>query len=51
MPVTTVQKLLGHKRLRTTQLYIHISDCQVQADYEAAIAELSQRLSLDGGAQ
>jgi site-specific recombinase XerD len=51
VPVTTVQKLLGHKRLRTTQLYIHISDCQVQADYEAAIAEISQRLCLGGDSQ
>jgi site-specific recombinase XerD len=51
MPVTSIQKLLGHKRLRTTQLYIHISDTVLQADYETAIVEVSQRLSLEGGAQ
>ena len=37
-PVTSIQHLLGHERLRTTQVYVHISDGQVQADYEAAIA-------------
>jgi site-specific recombinase XerD len=49
MPVTSIQKLLGHVRLRTTQLYLHISDPQVQADYEAAMQEVVQRLSLEGG--
>jgi site-specific recombinase XerD len=51
MPVTSIQQLLGHKRLRTTQVYLHISDRQVQADYEAAISQVVQRLSLDGGEQ
>ena len=36
VPVTSIQKLLGHVRLRTTQTYLHISDGIVQADYEAA---------------
>ena len=49
VPVTSVQKLLGHARIRTTQTYLHISDHQVQADYEAAMAEICQRLSLEGG--
>jgi site-specific recombinase XerD len=51
MPVTSIQKLLGHKRLRTTQVYLHISDQQVQADYEAAIVQVARRLSLGGGGQ
>jgi site-specific recombinase XerD len=50
VPVTTIQKLLGHVRLRTTQLYLHISDPQVQADYEAAMVEITERLALEGGA-
>jgi site-specific recombinase XerD len=49
MPVTTIRRLLGHKRLRTTQLYVHVSDRQIQADYEAAIEQVSQRLFLKGG--
>ena len=50
MPVTSVQRLLGHARLSTTQLYLHVSDPKVQADYEAAIEQVVQHLSLDGGA-
>lgn len=46
--VTTIQRLLGHARLRTTELYLHVADTQVQADYQAAMAALSERLQLDG---
>jgi site-specific recombinase XerD len=49
VPVTTIQKLLGHVRLRTTETYIHISDTQVQADYEAAMQAVLRRLPLAGG--
>lgn len=49
VPVTTIQRLLGHARLRTTELYLHVADTQVQADYQAAMAALSERLQLDGG--
>jgi site-specific recombinase XerD len=50
MPVTSIQRLLGHVRLRTTQLYLHISDQQVQADYQAAMRRIGERLaSPDGG--
>jgi site-specific recombinase XerD len=48
-PVTTIQKLLGHACLQTTELYLHISDSQVQADYQAAILEVIRRLPLEGG--
>jgi site-specific recombinase XerD len=41
VPVTTIQRLLGHVRLKTTELYIHVSDQQVQADYQAAMAQLN----------
>lgn len=41
VPVTTIQRLLGHARIRTTELYMHVSDQQVQADYEAAMAQIT----------
>jgi site-specific recombinase XerD len=47
VPVTTVQKLMGHARLRTTQVYLHISDSIVQADYEAAMEQVMERISLE----
>ena len=51
MPVTSIQKLLGHAHLRTTQVYLHISDPQVQADYQAAMLQLAQRFAAEGGVQ
>jgi site-specific recombinase XerD len=47
-PVTTIRKLLGHACLQTTELYLHISDSQVQEDYQAAIQEVIRRLPLEG---
>jgi site-specific recombinase XerD len=49
VPVTTIQRLLGHARLRTTELYLHVANTQVQADYQAAMTALSERLKLEGG--
>ena len=49
VPVTTIQKLLGHASLQTTEIYLHISDSQVQEDYQAAIQEVLWRLPLRGG--
>ena len=46
VPVTTIQKLMGHARIRTTETYLHIADQQVQADYEAAMEQIMERLSL-----
>jgi site-specific recombinase XerD len=48
VPVTTIQKLLGHARLRSTETYLHISDNQAQADYNAAMLALAERLPLMG---
>lgn len=47
MPVTTIQKLLGHRQLATTEIYLNISDPQVQADYEAAMRKLVEQLPLE----
>jgi site-specific recombinase XerD len=38
--VTTIQKLLGHAWLETTQTYVAANDRQVQADYYAASLKL-----------
>lgn len=51
LPVTTIQRLLGHARLRTTEIYLHISDGQVQADYTAAMNVVTRQLSLEGSPQ
>lgn len=40
VPVTTIQKLLGHRWLETTQTYVAANDHQVQADYYAASLKL-----------
>ncbi len=40
VPVTTIQKLLGHRWLETTQIYVAANDHQVQADYYAACEKL-----------
>ena len=40
VPVTSIQKLLGHFWLTTTQTYIAANDPQVQADFYAAAQQL-----------
>jgi site-specific recombinase XerD len=40
VPVTTIQKLLGHRWLETTQVYVQANDRQVQSDYYAACQKL-----------
>lgn len=39
-PVTTIQKLLGHRWLETTQIYVQANDQQVRVDYYAACQKL-----------
>jgi site-specific recombinase XerD len=39
-PVTSIQALLGHRWLETTQIYVQANDQQVQADYYAACQKL-----------
>jgi len=39
-PVTSIQKLLGHRWIETTQTYVQANDRQVRADYFAACQKL-----------
>jgi site-specific recombinase XerD len=41
MTVTSLQKLLGHSSIRTTQRYIQISDAQVEKDYHQSVQTLA----------
>ena len=36
VPVTSIQKLMGHRWIETTQIYVQANDRQVQDDYYAA---------------
>lgn len=40
VPVTSIQKLLGHAWLATTQTYVAANDRQVQADFYQAVAAM-----------
>lgn len=40
IPVTSVQKMLGHTSLRTTQLYVEVADKQVERDYHIGIQKV-----------
>lgn len=48
MPITSIQKLLGHRWIETTQVYVMANDRQVQADYYAASQKLPGWSSADG---
>jgi site-specific recombinase XerD len=45
-PVTSIQKLLGHKKLNTTMVYARAYDATVEADYFSAMGRIEQRLEL-----
>lgn len=40
VPVTTIQKLLGHRWLETTQVYVRANDKKVKADFYAACSRV-----------
>jgi hypothetical protein len=41
-----MQRLFGHARLKSTEVYLHISDAQAQEDYQAAMEEIMRELPL-----
>jgi site-specific recombinase XerC len=47
VPITSIQRLFGHMRLKSTEVYLHISDAQAQADYLAAMSEVMRELPLE----
>jgi site-specific recombinase XerD len=49
VPVTSVQKMLGHKSLRTTQLYVEVADRKVEQDYHAGILKVIEYLEVSNG--
>ena len=40
VPVTSIQKLLGHRWIETTQIYVRANDKQVSQDYYAACVKI-----------
>ena len=42
VPITSVQKLLGHNSIYTTQLYIEVTDNKVKREYQAAMAKVTK---------
>jgi site-specific recombinase XerD len=44
--VTTIQRLLGHRRLNSTMVYARVHDHTVAEDYYAAMARIENRLAL-----
>ena len=46
VPVTTLQRLLGHRDLSTTQRYAYVMDKTVEHDYQQAMTEIERTLLL-----
>ena len=44
--LVTIQDLLGHSRIKTTQRYCQVSNLKVQRDYQKAIAQVMERDAL-----
>jgi site-specific recombinase XerD len=40
MPLTSLQSLLGHKDVRTTQIYVHLSNSHLYDEYDHAMSQL-----------
>ena len=47
--LVTIQDLLGHTRIKTTQRYCRVSNLKVQRDYHRAMEKVMQRMGGDAG--
>jgi site-specific recombinase XerD len=45
MSVTTLQAIMGHESLRTTQGYVHLSDPHLQAEFDQAMNSVLEVLA------
>lgn len=45
-PITSIQAILGHKKLNTTMIYAHAYDQTVAEDYFSAMSRVEQRLDI-----
>ena len=43
MDITRIQKLLGHTKLSSTQIYAHVLDATLEADYHQAMTQLERQ--------
>jgi site-specific recombinase XerD len=43
VPVTSIQKMLGHTSIRTTQVYVRVADRQVEQDYHVGIQKVIKK--------
>ena len=48
VPVTSIQKLMGHRWLQSTEVYLHVSDPRLRADYDAAMRTIAGQLDIGG---
>jgi site-specific recombinase XerD len=51
VPITSIQRFLGHSYVTTTQIYLHVSDRVLQDDYDAAMQNVYSRFETAGGVQ
>lgn len=51
VPVVSIQKLLGHASVRTTQRYVRVADKKVERDYQAAVGKLTRGSGLPEGGE
>jgi site-specific recombinase XerD len=48
LPLTSLQSMLGHKSVRTTQIYVHLSNVHLHAEYDKAISHSTPSHPLKG---
>ena len=49
VPAPVVQRVLGHANLATTQVYVHLVDAEVRAEYQEAFGEYRSAAKSEDG--